>query len=176
MNHKVLSSLKTRFPDSIIDSSTPWEQLTIVIKPDSLLNIADFLKDEPGLKYDFLEDLCGADYPHRSDRFELIYHLYSKENNHRIRLKVPLKGKNPTVDSLTGIFAAANWPECETYDMFGIKFRNHPDLKRILLFNEFKGFPLRKDFPLQGRDRGTFPKGTVMNNKVVNAADFIKPS
>lgn len=174
MNEKIRNILNEKFAPRIIDSAVEFGQLAVVVKPEGLLEIVAFLKEEGELKYDFLEDLCGADYPQRDERFETIYLLYSRKNNHRFRLKVPLKGKNPTVDSLTGLFAAANWPERETYDMFGIKFRNHPNHRRILLFDEFKGFPLRKDFPIKGRDRGTFPKGHVMNNKIVEAVDIIK--
>lgn len=174
MNKKLQELLNDRFAHRITGFDIQFDQLAIIIKPESLLDIVGYLKDEADLKYDFLEDLCGADYPKREERFEMIYHLYSRKNNHRIRIKVLLVGKNPTIDSLTGLFAGANWPERETFDMFGIKFRNHPNMKRILLFEEFNGFPLRKDFPIKGRERGTFPKGNVMNNKVVNAADLIK--
>ena len=174
MNDTILSLVKEKFPRHFVDSIIQWDQLTILLKPEGLLEVVENLKNDPAFGYDFLQDLCGADYPQREQRFEMIYQLYSRKHNHRIRIKVSLQGKNPTIDSLTGLFAAANWPERETYDMYGIKFRNHPNLKRILLFEEFKGFPLRKDFPIEGRDRGTFPKGTVMNNKVVNTAELIK--
>ena len=174
MNDKLIAALEEKFSKYIIDRNVSWDTLTVVLKPEGLLKVVEFLKGEPEFKYDFLEDLCGADYPDRDERFETIYMFYSPRNNHRFRIKVPLKGKNPTVDSLTGIFAGANWPERETYDMFGIKFKGHPNLKRILLFEEFSGFPLRKDFPIEGRDRGVFPKGNVMNNKIVNAVDIIQ--
>jgi len=174
MNQKLRDLLKEKFAYAITGINIQFDQLAITIKPENLLEIVKYLKDDGELKYDFLEDLCGADYPNREARFEMIYHLYSRKNNHRIRIKALLVGKNPTIDSLTGVFAGANWPERETFDMFGIKFRNHPNMKRILLFEEFNGFPLRKDFPVKGRERGTFPKGNVMNNKVVNAADLLK--
>ena len=174
MNEKLQTILKEKLDGKIIEFNELFGQLTVTIQPNSLVDITEFMKDDADLKYDFLEDLCGADYPKREARFEMIYHLYSRKNNHRVRLKATLIGKNPSIDSLTGLFAGANWPERETFDMYGIKFRNHPNMKRILLYEEFNGFPLRKDFPIEGRDRGNFPKGSVMNNKVVNAADLIK--
>lgn len=169
MNDKLLEILREKFNSRIIDSGIERAQVSVTINPESLLEVVEFLKTDPELKYDFLLDLCGVDYPKRDKRFEMVYHFYSPKHNHRMRVKVPLQGRNPTVNSLTGLFKAANWPERETYDMFGIKFRNHPNLKRILNVDNFSGFPLRKDFPVKGRERGGFPRGKLISNKVAEA-------
>jgi NADH/F420H2 dehydrogenase subunit C len=98
-----------------------------------------------------MSDLCGADYPGRGERFEVVYHLYSVDAGKRLRLKVRLPEENPLVASVSGIWKGANWFEREAYDLFGIKFEDHPNLKRILCYNEFVGHALRKDYPKNRR-------------------------
>jgi NADH-quinone oxidoreductase subunit C len=117
-------------------------------KEDLLFNI-DFLKRSSDFKFRQLVDILGVDYPQREIRFEIIYLLLSHEKNLRISIKIPV-GENDLVPSLTDIFPSANWQEREVFDMYGIKFSDHPDLRRILTDYEFEGYPLRKDFPLTG--------------------------
>jgi NADH-quinone oxidoreductase subunit C len=109
------------------------------------------LKTRPESKFDFLADICGADRgPEEEPRFEVNYHLFSTANHHRLRLKVLLNEDDVHVPTVTGVWRTANWHERETYDLFGVIFDGHPDLKRILLPDDWQGYALRKDFPLRG--------------------------
>jgi NADH-quinone oxidoreductase subunit C len=117
-----------------------------------LLEIVRFLKEDPKLDFDFLADLTAVDYLGKKDpRFEAVYHQLSWQSHRRIRVKVPVPEDQPEVDSLTPLWKGANWLEREVWDMFGIRFRGHPDLRRILLYEEFRGYPLRKDYPVNQR-------------------------
>jgi NADH-quinone oxidoreductase subunit C len=108
-----------------------------------------FLRDTPGLEFDFLTDLTAVDYPARPKRFDVVLHLYSMTQNHRLRVKAAV-AEGEEIDTLVPVWKAANWEERECYDMFGIVFHGHPDLRRILLPEDWEGFPLRKDYPLGG--------------------------
>ena len=125
--------------------------LTCKVRRDAIQEVAATLKRELGYRY--LVDICGADYPKREPRYEVVYHLYSHDANRRIRLKVTTDEATP-VPTLCAVFRAANWPEREVYDMYGVRFAGHPDLTRILLWEGFNGYPLRKDFPVEGIDTG----------------------
>lgn len=164
-----LKKLRERFPASIIDTHSFRGDDTAVVKRVDVVDICRFLKESPDLSYNFLMDLTAVDYlqmgnPPLSgvaqppDRFEVVYHLYSLKYNHRVRIKAPLTEADPTIDSLTPLWAVANWLERECWDMFGIRFDGHPDLKRILLYEQFEGHPLRKDYPLTGRQPLIGPK------------------
>ena len=154
---------------------------------EGLLDVAQFLRDDPALRFDILMDLTCVDYlkfgrmlqsaptlttpsplPYYMTpkpvtetwqrgvspdeyRFEVVYHFYSSAHSHRLRLKVPLTAADPTVASLTGLWASANWFEREVWDMFGVRFTGHPNLKRLLMYEEFNGHPLRKDYPVRKR-------------------------
>jgi NADH-quinone oxidoreductase subunit C len=147
MENLTLKKLKQNFPNSVLEVIGYREQLSILIKKEDLLLICKFLKDEPELKYAFLSDVCGVDYPQREKRFEIIYNLYSLPFRWRIRLKIRVS-EGGSVNSVTAIWKTANWLEREVYDMFGVKFDNHPDLQRILMPDDWVGHPLRKDYPL----------------------------
>ena len=125
------------------------EQLQIITGPGNILDVLKFLRDDPSCRFVSFTDLCGADYPGREKRFEVVYHLLSPFANARARLKVPL-GEDEAVPSCAEIFPGAEWCEREAYDMFGLVFSGHPDLRRILTDYGFRGHPLRKDFPLSG--------------------------
>lgn len=125
------------------------EQIVININKNDLFKLIIFLKNHPILKFRQLVDILGVDYPTKNKRFEVIYLLLSHEINLRIVLKIQVED-GESVPSITGIFLSANWLEREVFDMYGIVFENHPDLRRILTDYEFEGFPLRKDFPLTG--------------------------
>ena len=109
------------------------------------------LRDHPDARFEQLSDLTAVDYRGRTPRFEVIYQLYSISLNHRLRVKVPVPEDDPVVPTATGVWKSANWAERETWDMFGIRFDGHPDLRRILMYPEFEGHPLRKDYPLARR-------------------------
>lgn len=149
MTSYLLDTLKTKFSASVLAIHAFRGDETAVVKKEKLLEIGAFLKQELG--FDFLMDLTAADYLPREPRFELVCHLYSSKHNYRLRLKCPVSGDDATVDSLTPLWAGANWFEREVYDMFGIKFNGHPDLRRILMYEGFEGHPLKKDYPLKKR-------------------------
>lgn len=125
-------------------------EITLTVDPEVILPLGRFLRDEDTLAFDFLVDLCGVDLFPESPRFMVVYHLFSVRHNQRLRVKLPLAGENPVVDSVVPVWETADWHERECFDLFGISFRNHPDLRRILLPDDFTGYPLRKDFPLEG--------------------------
>jgi len=125
-------------------------ELTVTVRLRDLEQFLTFLRDDRDCQFKMLVDLCGADYPERAERFEVIYHLLSLTQNMRVRVKV-LIAEGQAVPTLIDVFPNANWYERETYDMFGIPFEDHPDLRRILTDYDFDGFPLRKDFPVEGK-------------------------
>ena len=124
-------------------------ELTVTVGPDRLLELMRFLKTDPRCRFEQLMDVCGADYPDRERRFDVVYHLVSVALNQRVRVKVETDDTLP-VPSVTEIYPAAGWFERETWDMYGVYFSDHPDLRRILTDYGFEGHPLRKDFPLTG--------------------------
>lgn len=130
-----------------------WEELSISLSASRLLTVSTFLRNTPGLEYNFLSDLTAVDWGLEAEpRFEVVYQLYSTRHRHRIRLKVPVND-GEGVPTVTSVWKTANWHERETYDMFGIRFDGHPDLRRILMADDYEGHPLRKDFPLRGYQR-----------------------
>ena len=139
------SELSSKIQNSIIEN----DELSIEIKDNDLLDVVQFLKSNEDCKFKQLIDIAGVDYPENEKRFELVYLFLSHENNLRIKLLIKFQ-MNQSINSLTKIFPSANWMEREVFDMYGIKFKNHPDLRRILTDYGFKGHPLRKDFPLTG--------------------------
>jgi NADH-quinone oxidoreductase subunit C len=151
MSRIALESLKERFPEGVLATHDFRGDETAVIDPRILKEACRFLLDAPGLKLDMLVDATAVDYlgyPDRdAPRFEVVYHLYSVSEKHRLRLKVQLSEEEPEVDSLVELWSIADWLEREIWDMYGIRFRGHPALRRILLYDEFVGHPLRKDYP-----------------------------
>ena len=121
---------------------------TAAVAPANLRQVCLWLRDEASPRYDFLVELCGVDWIDRAERFEVTYIFHSLERNERVRLKCSVGGDGPTLPSISDIWPAADWPEREVYDMFGVTFDGHPDLRRILMPNDWEGHPLRKDFPL----------------------------
>ena len=124
-------------------------ELTVDARADRIVQVLTFLRDDPLAKFLVMIDLTGVDYPGRSKRFDVVYHLLSMHNNTRIRVKVKV-GEEETIPTITGVYPCADWFEREVFDMYGIVFAGHPDLRRILTDYGFEGYPLRKDFPLTG--------------------------
>ena len=124
-------------------------ELSVESSKSDFIKIILFLKDHPNTSFDVLVDICGVDYPNRKFRFEIVYQLLSISLNLRMKLKLKVQ-EDESVESLSSIYPCANWYEREIWDLFGISFQNHPDLRRILTDYDFEGFPLRKDFPLTG--------------------------
>ena len=141
--------INSELSSKIQSSSINNEELLIEINEKDLMDVVQFLKLNENCKFKQLIDIAGVDYPENEKRFELIYLFLSHENNTRIKLLIKFE-INQTINSITKIFPSANWMEREVFDMYGIKFKNHPDLRRILTDYGFKGHPLRKDFPLTG--------------------------
>jgi NADH-quinone oxidoreductase subunit C len=154
VNHeRVLEKLTLQFGDAIHSASEPWGLLTINSTREKIITILQFLHDDQELNFTFLTDLCGVHYPHREEKFEVVYHLHSFTNNIRLRIKVALGGDIPKIPTATTVFSSANWMERETYDFYGIIFEGHPNLKRILNVDEMTIFPLRKEYPLEDNTR-----------------------
>src|SRR5262245_15616921 len=124
-------------------------ELTLTVNAEQIGAVLRFLRDDPRCKFTTLIDICGADYPQRAKRFDVVYHLLSMQLNHRVRIKLETDENTP-VASVAGIWPCADWFEREAFDMYGILFSGHPDLRRILTDYGFEGFPLRKEFPLSG--------------------------
>ncbi|MBI4379478.1 MAG: NADH-quinone oxidoreductase subunit C [Nitrospinae bacterium] len=146
-----LKKLKERFHNSIIDIHSFRGDDTAIVKKEDILRITKFLRDDEELLYNFMMDLTAVDYLGREPRFEVVYHLYSLKYNKRVRIKAPVPEQDCTIDSIISIWIAADWFEREAYDLYGIIFKGHPNLKRILLYEGFKGYPLRKDYPVRKR-------------------------
>ena len=139
------SELSSKIQSSLIENN----ELLIEINENDLIQVVQFLKSDEKFKFRQLIDIAGVDYPDEERRFRLVYLFLSHENNNRLKLSIKFE-INQVIDSITKIFPSANWMEREVFDMYGIKFKNHPDLRRILTDYGFKGHPLRKDFPLTG--------------------------
>ena len=135
--------------DVLIERSIVRGELTIRVQAGAVARVLSYLRDDPNCQFKLLVDVCGVDYPEREQRFEVVYHLLSPRQNHRIRVKVSTDEVTP-VPSVTGVFASAMWYEREAWDMYGIYFSDHPDLRRLLTDYGFEGHPLRKDFPQTG--------------------------
>lgn len=141
-----LEVLKAKFSKHVESSHSFRGDDTVVLKREGLKEICGFLRDDPAQQYNLLTDLTCVDFPEKEKRLEVVYHLYSIPHNARIRLKVPVSEGSPTVETVSDLWKVANWLEREVWDMFGIVFKGHPDLRRILLYEEFEGHPLRKDY------------------------------
>ena len=126
-------------------------EVVVVVEREAAAQTLRTLRDHPTLAFDMLSDLTAVDYVEREPRFAVVYQLYSTRQNHRLRVKVPVPADDPSVPSAVSLWKSANWAERETWDMFGIRFVGHPDLRRILMYPEFEGHPLRKDYPLDRR-------------------------
>jgi NADH-quinone oxidoreductase subunit C len=135
--------------DAVLDAVIAYDELTILVEGPRIVHAVTKLRDDPALQFVSFIDLCGVDYPGREKRFDVVYHLLSPRHNRRIRVKVQADEMTP-VPSIITVFPSANWFEREAYDLYGILFSGHPDLRRILTDYGFEGHPLRKDFPLTG--------------------------
>ena len=153
-----LTLLRENFPDAVMETMILQGDATAVVRVDFLPVIVDFLKSDPRLQFDVLIDITAVDYLERKPRFDVVYHLLSLPFNRRLRLKVPVEDGEQNLRSLTPWWGSANWLEREVWDMFGIRFTGHPDLKRILMYEEFQGHPLRKDYPYRKRQPRIGPK------------------
>jgi NADH-quinone oxidoreductase subunit C len=143
--------VKKLFPQAVTATHSQHGDQTVIVKKLHIMELMRWLRDDESTDFNFLMDLTAVDYLGRSTRFEVVYHLYSLKRNHRLRVKAPVEEEDPTIDSLASIWTSADWFEREVWDLYGIKFLGHPNLKRILLYEEFVGHPLRKDYPIAKR-------------------------
>ena len=149
---EIRQAVKARFPEAVISDEAARDMDTLYIKPEALIEVCTFLRDDPSTDMAMLTDETAIDWATRkSPRFELVILLLSFKHDHRIRLKVPLEGEYPEFDSLVPVWKVANWLEREIYDMFGIRAKGHPNLRRILTHEDFEGHPLRKEYPVNRR-------------------------
>jgi NADH-quinone oxidoreductase subunit C len=147
----LVAALKRDHPQWIAETIEALGEVTAVVPREFIVEVCSHLKAAPDAGFDFLSDICGADRgPEEEPRFEVNYHLFSTTRHHRLRLKVLLSEEDTRVSTVTGIWRTANWHERETFDLFGVNFEGHPDLRRILLPDDWQGYALRKDFPLRG--------------------------
>jgi len=152
MSKALIELVRKTFPDAVLESHSQLGDDTLVIQPSSWKEVFRFLRDNQQSDMTMLTDLTAVDFPDRDPRFEVVAHLYSLSRGHRLRLKARVgdrDGETVEIDTLTDLWASANWLERECYDMMGVKFLGHPDLRRILLYPEFEGYPLRKDYPAE---------------------------
>lgn len=152
----VVDALKAQFPGAIQSDEMLYDIMTITTTKEELVGIMQYLKDEPVYQFQFLTTLCGMHFPHAPENMQMgmVYHLHSLVNNLRLRIKIFFADDNTIeIPTLTDLFPAANWMERETYDFYGIKFKGHPDLRRILNMDEMVSFPMRKEHPLEDATR-----------------------
>jgi NADH-quinone oxidoreductase subunit C len=141
--------IEAALSEAVIAVELVGDELVVRVYRERIVRVLTFLRDDVNCQFKQLMDVCGADYPEREDRFEIVYNLLSLTHNQRVRVKVRTDAGSP-VPTVTGVFNSAGWWERETWDMYGVYFRDHPDLRRILTDYGFEGYPLRKDFPLTG--------------------------
>ena len=147
----MLAKVEATFSGKIVESSTLHGDETIVIGRDDALAVFTVLKNDPEFSFDLLSDLTVVDYFGKEPRFEIVYHLKSLTLGYRLRVKIRVTEDDPVAPSLSSLWKGANWLEREAWDMFGVRFSGHPDLRRILMYEEFRGYPLRKDYPVDRR-------------------------
>ena len=141
--------VQVRFPDDVLTANIAFEELTVTVGLSGLLRVLEFLQSDANCRFSTLTDITAVDHPERPARFDVVYQMLSMYRNQRIRVKVAVR-EDELVPSATGLFPGADWYEREVFDMFGIMFSGHPDLRRILTDYGFRGYPLRKDFPTTG--------------------------
>ncbi|MFE1600098.1 NADH-quinone oxidoreductase subunit C [Methylobacterium sp. ID0610] len=182
---EALQALSDRLAETlgaaIADRVIAFDELTLIVAPSEIVRVLTHLRDDPACSFRCFIDICGADYPGREKRFDVVYHLLSLRHNRRIRVKVQTDEATP-VPSVIPVFPAANWYERETYDLYGILFSGHPDLRRLLTDYGFEGHPLRKDFPLTGfvevrydQDEGRVVYEPVKLTQEFRQFDFLSP-
>ncbi|MCX7610861.1 MAG: NADH-quinone oxidoreductase subunit C [Ignavibacterium sp.] len=146
----VIVKVKNQFPNYQIEFSEYLDELCLKINKENIVEICSFLKNDEELQFLLCEDITAVDWATRKNRFTVVYHIFSLKNKFRLKIKADVEESDCSIDSVTSVWRAANWQERECYDMYGIIFKNHPDLRRMYMPEEFEYYPLRKDFPLMG--------------------------
>jgi NADH-quinone oxidoreductase subunit C len=142
--------LKENFPDVNFEISDYKDELTIKLNKKRIVDVCKFIKEDPDLQFNYCSDVTAVDWAKRKNRFTVVYNIFSLNLSSRLRLKADVDESDCSIDTVSSVWGSANWHERETYDMYGIKFNNHPDLRRMYMPEEFEHHPLRKDFPLMG--------------------------
>jgi NADH-quinone oxidoreductase subunit C len=150
-NNRAVLKLRERFAADIVDVREFRGEVTVTVKKDNIVEMCRYLRDQLG--YNLLTDLTAVDYLGQEPRFLVVYNMYSIGAKDRLRVKAQVAEESASIDSVAGVWSSANWLEREVFDLFGITFTGHPDLRRILMTDDWVGHPLRKDYPLQGPDR-----------------------
>ncbi|MCE5193958.1 MAG: NADH-quinone oxidoreductase subunit C [Nitrospiraceae bacterium] len=151
---EIAEKVKDKFPNEVSNISEFRGQATVTLNKDKITEICRYLNDAPDLYFNYLVDLCGVDYlGKRNTRFEIVYHLYSLKHRHMIRLKTPIAQSELYTDSVVSVWIGADWYERECFDMYGIFFNGHKDMRRILMPDDWEGYPLRKDYPVKGHEK-----------------------
>jgi len=146
-----LRRLIEALPDAVLETHAHVGDATACVDPERVVEVARLLRDDSALEFEMLTDVTAVDYLGEEPRFEMVYHFYSVAGNYRLRIKARVPEEPAEIDSLVDVYASANWMEREVWDLYGIRFKGHPDLRRILLYEEFEGHPLRKDYPKEKR-------------------------
>lgn len=146
----IIQKLNDKFKDIKLEVIEYRNELTIIFDKQNIVNVCKFLKDDNDLQFKLCEDVTAIDWAKTKNRFTVVYHIFSLKNNFRLSLKSNVDESDCNIDSVSSVWQTANWEEREVYDMYGIKFNNHPDLRRMYMPEEFEYHPLRKDFPLMG--------------------------
>ena len=146
-----LRRLLEALPDAVLETHARLGDATARVDASRITEVASLLRDDPELAFEMLTDLTCVDYLGEEPRFEVVYHFYSVAKNHRVRVKARVSEASARIDSLAPLYASANWMEREVWDLYGVHFSGHPDLRRILLYDEFEGHPLRKDYAKEKR-------------------------
>ncbi|MEE9168656.1 MAG: NADH-quinone oxidoreductase subunit C [bacterium] len=151
-NLELIDKVKSEFGGSVLETTNQFDQAAVSVKREDVAEVLQFLRDDPETDFDFLIDVCGVDYLEMGgiERYAIVYQLYSLKHSHRLRIKAYVPENDLKIDTVSHLWPAAEWAEREVYDMYGIEFNNHPDMRRILNPDDFEGFALRKDFPVDG--------------------------
>jgi len=150
LKNLIIQKLNDKFKDIKLEVIEYRNELTIIFDKQNIVNVCKFLKDDDDLQFKLCEDVTAIDWAKTKNRFTVVYHIFSLKNNFRLSLKSNVDESDCTINSVSSVWQTANWEEREVYDMYGIKFNNHPDLRRMYMPEEFEYHPLRKDFPLMG--------------------------
>ena len=172
-NEIILQKIQEKFGESVKNFTEPYGLITFEVDKAKIIDLLQFMRDDETLRFNFLTTLCGVHYPDNNieSQFAVVYHLHNWVDNVRVRFKTYLNGETPEVETATNVFLTANWMERETYDFYGIIFKGHPDLRRILNMDEMVSFPMRREFPLEdgGRtDKDDRYFGRLLNNENLN--------
>ena len=161
---RLLDRLQERFPEAVLERVVARGEATALVNREHIVEVCTYCRDDAELQFDHLSDVTSVDWPEREERFDVVYHMFSIPLGHRLRLKVHAADGKP-VETVCGVWPAANWLEREVYDLMGVEFANHPDLTRIMMWDDYPYHPLRKEFPTEGEPdvptdyHVTFPPG-----------------